>query len=61
MGFLDRLLGRDKKTSGGDSSMQSEGMHQGQESMGGDTPPSPEPMAPADPEPPTESRTDGEM
>ena len=38
MGWLDRLLGRDKKTSS-DSSMQSEGMHQGQESMGGDTAP----------------------
>jgi hypothetical protein len=60
MGFLDRLLGRDKKTSS-DSSMESEGMHQGQESMGGDKPPEAEPMAPADPEPPAESRTDGEM
>ena len=61
MGFLDRLLGRDKKTSGGDSSMQSEDMHQGQESMSGDTAPGTEPMAPADPDPPAEPRTDGEM
>ena len=63
MGFLDRLLGRGKKTAGemtGDSSMQSEGMHQGQESMGGDTAPGTEPMAPADPEPPAQPRTDGE-
>jgi len=61
MGFLDRLLGRDKKTSGGDSSMQSEDMHQGQESMGRDTAPSTEPMAPANSDPPAESRTDDEM
>jgi hypothetical protein len=61
MGFLDKLLGRDKKTSS-DSSMQSEGMHQGHESMGGDKAPGTEPpMAPPDPQPPTESRTDGEM
>jgi len=50
MGWLDKLLGRDKKTSS-DSSMQSEGMHQGQESMGGDTAPGTEPAQP---------RTDGE-
>jgi hypothetical protein len=60
MGFLDKLLGRDKKTSD-DSSMQSEGMHQPQESMGGDNPPGTEPMAPPAHEPPAESRTDGEM
>ena len=36
MGFLDKLLGRDKKASD-DSSMSSEGMHQPQESMGGDS------------------------
>ena len=36
MGFLDKLLGRGKKTAGGmtgDSSMQSEGMHQEQQGM----------------------------
>jgi hypothetical protein len=41
--------------------MQSEDMHQGQESMGGDTAPSTEPMAPANSDPPAESRTDDEM
>ena len=60
MGFLDKLLGRDKKSSD-DTSTQSEGMHQGPESMGADKTPETEPMAPADPEPPAESRTDGEM
>jgi uncharacterized protein YjbJ (UPF0337 family) len=36
MGFLDKLLGRGKKTAGdvtGDSSMQREGMHQEQQAM----------------------------
>ena len=61
MGFLDRLLGRDKKTSGDDSSMQSEGMHEGHESMSEDKARGTEPMPPADPQPPAESRTDGEM
>jgi uncharacterized protein YjbJ (UPF0337 family) len=39
MGFLDRLLGRDKKTAGemtDDSSMKSEGMHPEQQGMAED-------------------------
>jgi hypothetical protein len=59
MGFLDKLLGRDKKASD-DSSMSSEGMHQPSESMGGDNAPGTEPMAPPAHETPAEPRTDGE-
>ncbi|TML46612.1 MAG: CsbD family protein [Actinobacteria bacterium] len=39
MGFLDKLMGRGKKTAGemtGDSSMQREGMHQEQQGMAED-------------------------
>ena len=39
MGWLDKLLGRGKKAAGdvtGDSSMQSEGMHQEQQAMAED-------------------------
>ena len=48
MGFLDKLLGRDKKTEGetmGDSSMQSEGMHQEQQGMAEDRAETAEEMA----------------
>jgi uncharacterized protein YjbJ (UPF0337 family) len=48
MGFLDRLLGRGKKTAGemtGDSSMQSEGMHQEQQGMAEDRAETAEEMA----------------
>jgi uncharacterized protein YjbJ (UPF0337 family) len=48
MGFLDKLLGRGKKTAGGmmgDSSMQSEGMHQEQQGMAEDRAASAEEMA----------------
>ena len=48
MGFLDKLLGREKKTAGetmGDSSMQSEGMHQEQQGMAEDRAASTEDMA----------------
>jgi uncharacterized protein YjbJ (UPF0337 family) len=48
MGFLDRLLGRSKKTVGeatGDSSMRSEGMHQEQQGMAEDRAASAEEMA----------------
>ena len=49
MGFLDKLLGRDKKTAGemmGDSSMQSEGMHQEQQGVPEDRAASGEEMPP---------------
>ncbi|TML47004.1 MAG: hypothetical protein E6G23_05820 [Actinobacteria bacterium] len=49
MGFLDRLLGRGKKTAGemtGDSSMKSEGMHQEQQGMAEDRAASGEEMPP---------------
>ena len=48
MGFLDRLLGRGKKTAGemtGDSSMQSEGMHQEEQGMAEDRAETAEEMA----------------
>jgi uncharacterized protein YjbJ (UPF0337 family) len=48
MGFLDRLLGRGKKTAGemtGDSSMKSEGMHQEQQGMAEDRAETAEEMA----------------
>ena len=48
MGFLDKLLGRGKKTAGemtGDSSMQSEGMHQEQQGMAEDRAETAEEMA----------------
>ena len=51
MGFLDKLLGRDKKTAGemmGDSSMQSEGMHQEQQGMAEDRAETAEGMAQAE-------------
>jgi uncharacterized protein YjbJ (UPF0337 family) len=51
MGFMDRLLGRGKKTAGemtGDSSMQSEGMHQEQQGMAEDRAESAEEMAQAE-------------
>jgi len=51
MGFLDRLLGRGKKTAGemtGDSSMKSEGMHQEQQGMAEDRAQTAEEMAQAE-------------
>jgi uncharacterized protein YjbJ (UPF0337 family) len=51
MGFLDRLLGRGKKTAGemtDDSSMKSEGMHQEQQGMAEDRAESAEEMAQAE-------------
>ena len=51
MGFLDRLLGRGKKTAGemtGDSSMKSEGMHQEQQGMAEDRAETAEEMAQAE-------------
>jgi uncharacterized protein YjbJ (UPF0337 family) len=48
MGWLDKLLGRGKKAAGdvtGDSSMQSEGMHQEQQAMAEDRAQSAEEMA----------------
>lgn len=48
MGFLDKLLGRGKKTAGemtGDSSMKSEGMHQEQQGMAEDRAETAEEMA----------------
>jgi uncharacterized protein YjbJ (UPF0337 family) len=51
MGFLDKLLGRGKKTAGetmGDSSMQKEGMHQEQQGMAEDRAESAEDMAQAE-------------
>jgi uncharacterized protein YjbJ (UPF0337 family) len=51
MGFLDKLLGRGKKTAGeamGDSSMQSEGMHQEQQGMAEDRAETAEGMAQAE-------------
>jgi uncharacterized protein YjbJ (UPF0337 family) len=51
MGFMDKLLGRSKKTAGdvmGDSSMQKEGMHQEQQGMAEDRAESAEEMAQAE-------------
>jgi uncharacterized protein YjbJ (UPF0337 family) len=51
MGFLDKLLGRGKKTAGdmtGDSSMRSEGMHQEQQAMAEERAESAEDMAKAE-------------
>lgn len=51
MGFLDKLLGRGKKTAGdmtGDSSMRSEGMHQEQQAMAEERAESAEDMAQAE-------------
>jgi len=51
MGFLDKLLGRGKKTAGemtGDSSMKSEGMHQEQQGMAEDRAETAEEMAQAE-------------
>jgi uncharacterized protein YjbJ (UPF0337 family) len=51
MGFLDKLLGRGKKTAGemtGDSSMKSEGMHQEQQGMAEDRAQTAEEMAQAE-------------
>jgi uncharacterized protein YjbJ (UPF0337 family) len=48
MGWLDKLLGRSKKTAGdamGDTSMQQEGMHQEQQAMHEDRAESAEEMA----------------
>ncbi len=48
MGWLDKLLGRGKKTAGGmtgDSSMKREGMHQEQEAMASERAESAEQMA----------------
>jgi hypothetical protein len=58
MGFLDKLLGRGKKTADegmGDSSMQSEGMHQEQQGMAEDRAEGAEGMPQAEPERPAEN------
>ena len=61
MGFLDKLLGRTKKTAGdmtGDSSMRREGMHQEQEGMAEDRAQSAEQMAQAEREKAAEHRAE---
>ena len=61
MGFMDRLLGRSKKTAGdmtGDSSMQKEGMHQEQQGMAEDRAQSAEEMAQAEREKAAEHQAD---
>ena len=61
MGFMDRLLGRSKKTAGdmmGDSSMQKEGMHQEQQGMAEDQAKSAEEMAQAEREKAAEHQAD---
>jgi hypothetical protein len=63
MGFLDKLLGREKKTEGemmGDSSMQSEDMQQAQSGMAEDRPASGEGMPPAEGDKPAEHQGEGD-
>jgi uncharacterized protein YjbJ (UPF0337 family) len=63
MGFLDKLLGRSKKTAGdvmGDSSMRSEGMHQEQQGMAEDRAASAEEMAQSEREQAAEHRAERE-
>ena len=57
MGFIDKLLGRSKKTEDdmmGDSSMQSEGMHEEKQGMADDRAEGAEGMTPAEGEKPPE-------
>ena len=64
MGFLDKLLGRGKKTMGdatGDAEMRREGMHQEQEGMAEDRAASAEQMAQEERERAAEHRTEREM
>jgi uncharacterized protein YjbJ (UPF0337 family) len=61
MGWLDKLLGRGKKTAGditGDSSMRREGMHQEQEGMAKERAESAEQMAQAERERAAEHRSE---
>jgi uncharacterized protein YjbJ (UPF0337 family) len=63
MGFLDKLLGRGKKTAGdvmGDSSMRHEGMHQEQQGMAEDRAASAEEMAQSEREQAAEHRAERE-
>jgi uncharacterized protein YjbJ (UPF0337 family) len=63
MGFMDKLLGRGKKAAGdltGDSSMQSEGMHQEQQGMAEDRAKSAEEMAQAEREHAAEHKAERE-
>ena len=63
MGFLDKLLGRDKKTAGemmGDSSMHSEGMHEEQQGMAEDRAASAEEMPRSEHEHPAEHQAERE-
>jgi uncharacterized protein YjbJ (UPF0337 family) len=63
MGFMDKLLGRGKKAAGdmtGDSSMQSEGMHQEQQGMAEDRAKSAEEMAQAERESAAEHKAERE-
>jgi uncharacterized protein YjbJ (UPF0337 family) len=63
MGFLDKLLGRGKKTAGdmtGDSSMRSEGMHQEQQAMAEERAASAEDMAQAEREKAAEHQAERE-
>lgn len=64
MGFLDKLLGRGKKTMGdmtGDSSMRQEGMHQEQEGMAEERASSAEQMAQEERERAAEHRAERDM
>jgi uncharacterized protein YjbJ (UPF0337 family) len=63
MGFLDKLLGRGKKTAGdltGDSSMRREGMHQEQQGMAEDRAASAEQMAQSEREQAAEHKAERE-
>ena len=63
MGFMDKLLGRGKKAAGdltGDSSMQSEGMHQEQQGMAEERAQSAEEMAQAERESAAEHKAERE-
>jgi uncharacterized protein YjbJ (UPF0337 family) len=63
MGFMDKLFGRGKKAAGdltGDSSMQSEGMHQEQQGMAEDRAKSAEEMAQAEREHAAEHKAERE-
>jgi uncharacterized protein YjbJ (UPF0337 family) len=63
MGFMDKLLGRGKKAAGdltGDSSMQSEGMHQEQQGMAEERAQSAEEMAQAEREHAAEHKAERE-
>jgi uncharacterized protein YjbJ (UPF0337 family) len=64
MGWLDKLLGRGKKTAGdvtGDASMRREGMHPEQEGMAEERAASAEDVAQAERERAAEHRTERDM